>query len=174
MTVCFIHQRAPVHQLSSVIGWTTIINPVFFLLTGTYPTIFSTFLKKFLLRMAESLWYWRASPNSSLTFHQIWQKTRSQNSCCCWQQLQWLREILKDLQIPKLVSEWICHSDIINVGCLSWYDAKLTYTFYCAGDCAPGYYQCQNGKCIINSWVCDGSKDCETGEDEMNCDGELN
>ncbi|CAL7939536.1 unnamed protein product [Xylocopa violacea] len=35
--------------------------------------------------------------------------------------------------------------------------------------CREHQYQCVNGVCIQNSWVCDGTKDCESGEDELHC-----
>lgn len=36
--------------------------------------------------------------------------------------------------------------------------------------CREHQFQCYNGDCIENSWVCDGSNDCPSGEDEMHCD----
>ncbi|XP_025152986.1 sortilin-related receptor isoform X2 [Harpegnathos saltator] len=36
--------------------------------------------------------------------------------------------------------------------------------------CREHQFQCYNGDCIENSWVCDGSKDCPSGEDEVRCD----
>ncbi|XP_017764096.1 PREDICTED: sortilin-related receptor-like [Eufriesea mexicana] len=35
--------------------------------------------------------------------------------------------------------------------------------------CREHQFQCLNGDCIQNSWVCDGSNDCLSGEDEMHC-----
>ncbi|XP_046815781.1 sortilin-related receptor-like isoform X1 [Vespa crabro] len=35
--------------------------------------------------------------------------------------------------------------------------------------CRPYQFQCLNGDCIENAWVCDGSNDCLSGEDELNC-----
>lgn len=35
--------------------------------------------------------------------------------------------------------------------------------------CKQNQYQCVNGDCIPISWVCDGSKDCNSGEDENDC-----
>ncbi|XP_054168279.1 sortilin-related receptor-like [Oppia nitens] len=36
-------------------------------------------------------------------------------------------------------------------------------------NCGPDRYQCLNGQCIWDSWLCDSQKDCESGEDEENC-----
>ncbi|XP_076310963.1 sortilin-related receptor-like isoform X2 [Tachypleus tridentatus] len=37
--------------------------------------------------------------------------------------------------------------------------------------CGEDHFRCLSGKCIRNSWVCDGDKDCEGGEDEKDCSG---
>lgn len=35
--------------------------------------------------------------------------------------------------------------------------------------CLPNHYRCNSGTCIVNSWVCDGYKDCADGSDEDAC-----
>ena len=39
---------------------------------------------------------------------------------------------------------------------------------YCKHD---GYFQCDNGRCIVEEFVCDGHKDCGVADhsDERNC-----
>lgn len=37
--------------------------------------------------------------------------------------------------------------------------------------CGIHQFQCYNGECIANSWVCDGTRDCSSEEDELNCGG---
>ncbi|KAF2902543.1 hypothetical protein ILUMI_03643 [Ignelater luminosus] len=37
--------------------------------------------------------------------------------------------------------------------------------------CQDAAFQCASGYCIPLAWVCDGSKDCEKGEDEVQCSG---
>ncbi|XP_025834721.1 sortilin-related receptor-like isoform X2 [Agrilus planipennis] len=37
--------------------------------------------------------------------------------------------------------------------------------------CPQDYFQCATGECISLSWICDGSRDCKGGEDEMHCEG---
>ena len=39
---------------------------------------------------------------------------------------------------------------------------------YCRHD---GYFQCDNGRCIVEEFVCDGHKDCGIADmsDERNC-----
>ena len=36
-------------------------------------------------------------------------------------------------------------------------------------DCFKEEFTCKNGKCILKDYVCDGSKDCEGGDDEEDC-----
>ena len=40
-----------------------------------------------------------------------------------------------------------------------------------AGNCAsnPERFQCSAEECIFTKFVCDGTADCENGEDEANC-----
>lgn len=40
---------------------------------------------------------------------------------------------------------------------------------YATNDCGPERYQCRDRHCIWDSWLCDGLKDCQSGEDEDNC-----
>lgn len=40
-----------------------------------------------------------------------------------------------------------------------------------AHTCGANHFQCNNGDCIWDSWVCDGETDCAAGEDEENCHG---
>lgn len=35
--------------------------------------------------------------------------------------------------------------------------------------CEHNYFGCRTGRCILNTWVCDGQKDCEDGDDELHC-----
>ncbi|XP_022248454.1 sortilin-related receptor-like [Limulus polyphemus] len=37
--------------------------------------------------------------------------------------------------------------------------------------CGEDHFRCLSGKCIRNSWVCDGNKECEDGDDEKDCSG---
>lgn len=37
--------------------------------------------------------------------------------------------------------------------------------------CQHTEFQCAAGNCIPLAWVCDGSKDCAKGEDEVQCSG---
>ena len=39
--------------------------------------------------------------------------------------------------------------------------------------CSPLYFKCNNNKCIIANWVCDGDNDCGDNSDEVNNDNFL-
>lgn len=36
--------------------------------------------------------------------------------------------------------------------------------------CRDHQFQCYDGKCVDDAWVCDGTPDCKLGEDELHCD----
>lgn len=40
---------------------------------------------------------------------------------------------------------------------------------FVSSGCGQDRYQCRDKQCIWDSWLCDGQKDCDSGEDEDNC-----
>ena len=47
---------------------------------------------------------------------------------------------------------------------LGWQRHFLAQALHNPGDCDS--YKCEDGKCIPESWLCDGNEDCKGGEDE--------
>ncbi|XP_024940142.1 sortilin-related receptor isoform X2 [Cephus cinctus] len=39
--------------------------------------------------------------------------------------------------------------------------------------CRDNQFMCDNSECIEDAWICDGTKDCSNGEDELHCDSVL-
>lgn len=35
--------------------------------------------------------------------------------------------------------------------------------------CNADEFTCNNGRCILSTWLCDGYPDCSRGEDEISC-----
>lgn len=46
---------------------------------------------------------------------------------------------------------------------------QLHYTFSPRIGCAEGQIRCDNGKCVLPMWRCDGIAQCQDGADEVNC-----
>lgn len=44
---------------------------------------------------------------------------------------------------------------------------KITDSYNTTVPCSSGMFQCSDGKCIPQIWVCNYQKDCEKGEDEF-------
>ncbi|EZA49376.1 Sortilin-related receptor [Ooceraea biroi] len=69
-----------------------------------------------------------------------------------------------------------CGDDSDEIGCGTGADVTLEptspgHTTEQPRLCREHQFQCYNGDCIENAWVCDGSNDCPTGEDELqHCD----
>ncbi|XP_076622054.1 sortilin-related receptor [Colletes latitarsis] len=66
-----------------------------------------------------------------------------------------------------------CGDDSDEIGCgnAEEVDATIVSITEQPKVCREQQFQCLNGECIQDAWVCDGSKDCPAGEDEARCDG---
>ncbi|XP_017882694.1 sortilin-related receptor-like [Ceratina calcarata] len=67
-----------------------------------------------------------------------------------------------------------CGDDSDEIGCGGGNDGEveegtITYPTVEPKVCPEHQFQCLNGECILNAWVCDGGKDCTSGEDELLC-----
>lgn len=63
-------------------------------------------------------------------------------------------------------------SDEIGCGTPGEYDTStLVYSSEQPKVCREHQFQCLNGECIQDAWVCDRFKDCQSGEDELHCNG---
>ncbi|XP_033333706.1 sortilin-related receptor [Megalopta genalis] len=65
-----------------------------------------------------------------------------------------------------------CGDDSDEVGCGNADDVLPVTTVATTEEpkvCSENRFQCFNGDCIPNAWVCDGSIDCRTAEDETHC-----
>ena len=61
-----------------------------------------------------------------------------------------------------------CGDNADELGCLE-IDTTKNHSKIDRQDCPVGKFKCRNNVCIWDSWLCDGVKDCSTGEDELNC-----
>ncbi|OQV13656.1 Low-density lipoprotein receptor-related protein 1 [Hypsibius exemplaris] len=52
--------------------------------------------------------------------------------------------------------------------CLSqlWFTRSYYAPTTTSSGCSPGYFRCNSGTCILDSWYCDGAIECMYGEDE--------
>ncbi|XP_011882721.1 PREDICTED: sortilin-related receptor-like [Vollenhovia emeryi] len=69
-----------------------------------------------------------------------------------------------------------CGDDSDEIGCGGGMDGGIleptppVHTTQQPRNCREHQFQCYNGDCIENAWVCDSSKDCPSGEDEQHCE----
>lgn len=68
-----------------------------------------------------------------------------------------------------------CGDGSDEIGCRHFTDSTLkpTVTTWTPLVCNQNQFQCTTGECISLSWVCDDSKDCPKGEDELHCAGAI-
>lgn len=67
-----------------------------------------------------------------------------------------------------------CGDDSDEIGCGNADEVEastLVYTTQQSDVCRDFQFRCLNGECIQDAWVCDGSNDCPSGEDELHCEG---
>lgn len=57
---------------------------------------------------------------------------------------------------------------LMDVSCLIRFQESSTLAHGIAA-CKSEEHLCPDGRCIQQSWVCDGESDCEDGSDESNC-----
>lgn len=64
-----------------------------------------------------------------------------------------------------------CGDDSDEIGCGNEEAEEWTviYPTELSKVCREHQFQCLNGECIQDSWLCDGSNDCTSGEDEIHC-----
>ncbi|KTF85092.1 hypothetical protein cypCar_00012330, partial [Cyprinus carpio] len=64
---------------------------------------------------------------------------------------------------------------VVKEGTIASYDTSVTgFQFRRLGEgtpspCEPNEFKCQNGRCALKLWRCDGDNDCQDNSDEMNC-----
>ena len=48
----------------------------------------------------------------------------------------------------------------------------LIKLFFISGECSLSQFQCNDGECVSNSFVCDTNRDCADSSDEFGCGNE--
>ena len=75
-------------------------------------------------------------------------------------------EVLKSC----IIFNFVLHTKNINNMTFS---ISTSHSFlFCLVSCKASEFTCSNGKCIRQSWKCDGTDDCKDNSDENDCPGE--